>query len=154
MFSPRKVNPIRKAKYKKSRLRGKSVKQSLLDAGYAKSSAQSCNSNMAVVKLCDDEIARSFKLIELTPEKVLSEIEALQARAIKEGDNATVTKLLDMKGRYLAMFTDKKQIETKDLTDYGKAFTDELMRADPRRKFKDSLKDSTQVPTITDNDNK
>ena len=117
------INPIKKDLVKRSIMQGKSFRQSALDAGYAPSSANNAT-NLASVKQCIAEIDKSFKLANITPELVLSRLDHDYQTALDKGDLATATRINELLGKYLALFTDKQQInqhitsqEDKDILD-------------------------------------
>lgn len=60
------VNPIKLAKYKKARLENKSITQSLLEAGQARSTAEHKNNrNLGLVRVGEQEIAREINKQDL-----------------------------------------------------------------------------------------
>jgi hypothetical protein len=102
----RALNPIRKAKVKASLLDGRSIRQSLKDAGYSERTAHG-NANATdnrLVRTCMEEIAQEFKLSDITAESVLKEIEEARLLALKSGDLATVCRCSELKGKYLALW--------------------------------------------------
>ena len=62
---PKRIDKIKKAKYKQSRLEGKSQKQALLDAGYKLSTAIQ-SSSMSIVKQSEKEILSTLKASDLS----------------------------------------------------------------------------------------
>lgn len=108
-----KYNPIRKQILKRELLKGKDAKSSLLKASYSKTTAHQSTSN-AIVRICQQEILAEFDKSKITPEYVLQEIERLKILAIEKGDLSNFSRGVEMLGRHLAMFTDKKEI--KDVT--------------------------------------
>ena len=104
------INPIKKDLVKRSIMQGKSFRQSALDAGYAPSSANNAT-NLASVKQCIAEIDKSFKASDITPELVLSRLDHDYQTAKDKGDLATATRINELLGKYLALFTDKQQID-------------------------------------------
>ena len=120
----RKINPIRKAKFKASILKGNSVRQSLKDAGYKDNTAHHSTS-LYVVKCCMGELAQRFSQTDLTVEFVLKGILDTIQRSNKKKDNSTALQGYKLFGQTLAMFITKEQ--TEDITD--KATTGDLRRS-------------------------
>jgi hypothetical protein len=99
------INPIRKRLFKKSLLKGESIKQSLLDAGYTAGTAHKSSHN-SVVKVCQAEIERDVKK-QITVEYVLDELMRAKQMAEEKQDIASYTRVCELLGKYLAMFTEK-----------------------------------------------
>jgi len=108
-------NPVKKAIVKSSLLKGKSARQALKDAGYSNASV-SHSTHCAVVKHSTAEILAEFRMCDVTPERVLADLEHLQKLALEKGDIPTATKITELRGKYLAMWTDKKVIDHTILT--------------------------------------
>lgn len=104
----RTINPIRKNLVKQSILQGKSFKQSLLDAGYAvKTAEHNVSPNYKLIKTVVDDITKGFDKSMITAELVLSGLLKEYQTANKSSDR---TKALELLGKYLALFTDKQQV--------------------------------------------
>jgi hypothetical protein len=121
------VNQVKKNIVKQSIMAGKSFKQSLLDAGYALNTAKRSTAYKSV-KVSLEEIARSFKATDITPDMVLQDIEHIRLLALESNDLGTAGRMAELKGRYLALFTDKKQVETKDISEHDKSILDKYIR--------------------------
>ena len=106
------IDPIKKERYKRARLKGnKSIKQSLIEAGYSLNSAVH-SSGLGVVKCIEAEIKEEFKISDVTVENVLKNLEHIKQLAIQKQDYATAKECEIWKGKHLAMFTDKQEIRT------------------------------------------
>ena len=102
------INKTKKLMVKQSILKGKSYKQAVLDAGYAPASAHNAT-QLGVVKQCIDEIEASIRdkvTVDYVLSKLLKEVET----AKKSSDRIQATTQL---GKYLAMFTEKKEVLNK-----------------------------------------
>ena len=108
------INPVQKAIVKRELLKGSSKRKALLKASYSKSYAH--KSKHPVVDVCLDEIMRDFDASTITVERVLKDFEYGKQLALKNNDLTNYTRICEAHARYLAMFTDKKQVETKDIT--------------------------------------
>ena len=106
------INPIKKDLVKRSIMQGKSFKQSLLDAGYAPNTAgHKVNPNNKLLKDVTKEIQDSFKASDITPDIVLGRLNKDYQLALDKGDLPTATRINELLGKYLALFTDKQQID-------------------------------------------
>lgn len=107
------INPIKKAKLKESILKHpeRSVRQHFLNAGYAEASANQ-GSSLSVLKCVMAEVSKEWSLSQVTVEDVLKKIEAGQALALTKKDYASYAFLVQLQGKYLAMFTDKQEIKS------------------------------------------
>jgi len=104
------IDPIKKAKYKISRKRGKSITQSLKDAGYAIGSAEGRNSDLSVVKVGDKEILNELMAKDVTVEWVINKLGTeLAAIDAKASDRVRILELL---GKWLQMFKDNEAKQT------------------------------------------
>lgn len=110
---PSKINPIRKRIVKRELKKGRDAKGAMLKANYAPMTAHNATKTV-VVKTCQAEILAEFDKSKITPEYVLKEIERLKVMAMEKGDLSNFSRGVEMLGRYLALFTDKKEI--KDVT--------------------------------------
>jgi len=101
---PKRIDKIKKLRYKEARLQGDSIKGSLLKAGYSNASAASKNSSLGVVKVCEQEIMDTLKASDLSVDwivgKLNTELENIHA---KSSDRVRILELL---GKYLNMFKD------------------------------------------------
>lgn len=114
---PKTINPIKLAKYKKARLQNKSIRESLLAAGLAKTTSEHKNdSRKGLVKVGEAEILRDITK-EITVKSVLEGLCKIQALALADKDYSTSTRCEELKGKWLAMFTDKQEISTVEKED-------------------------------------
>jgi len=106
----KRINPIQKALYKKSRKQGKSKEQSLLDAGYSPVTARVQNKNLRVDKVGDAEIAQELKAKDITVDWVVEQLTLeITAPDAKASDRIRVKELL---GKYINMFKDAQPSQT------------------------------------------
>ncbi len=115
---PKGINPIRKARLKASILKHpeKSLKAHYLEAGYSEATAGHHVSDMAVLKRVLEEL-REFDVKEVTIENVLKKIYAGQELCFQKKDYSTYAFLVQLEGKYLAMFTDKTEISQAEKED-------------------------------------
>ena len=104
---PKNLNPIRKAKLKKSLLQGKSIRQSLLDSNYSATTAHSkANSTTnRYVRVCMEEIAKEFDMAKITPQYVISKVEAISNDP--EASHSDKLRANELLGKFLALWKDK-----------------------------------------------
>jgi len=102
------VDKLKKLKYKASRLKGKSIAQSMRDAGYSDATAH-LSSTEGIVKQCEPELMAEVKAqgvsVEWVIEGLTSELVAKDCRA---ADRIRVRELI---GKYLNMFRDAQPIQ-------------------------------------------
>lgn len=97
------IDPIKKARYKQARLSGKDKKNSMLEAGYALSTAIQSPS-MTVVKQSELEIASELKAKDITVEWVIEGLsKELTAEDSKASDRIRARELI---GKWLNIFKD------------------------------------------------
>ena len=108
-----KINPIRKSKVKSKLKSGMNAKQAMIEAGYSVNTAIKSTANK-VVKVSQAEIAAELKASDVTVEFVLKRLNEDRELALEKGDLSTATRVDELIGRYIAMFTDKKEV--KDVT--------------------------------------
>lgn len=109
------IDKIKYTKLKNSLLNGNTAKQAALDAGYAPSSANNAT-GLSSVKLCQEEVIAELKASEVTVELVIKRLNEDRELARNKGDIATMTRVDELLGKYLAMFTDKQQVNANILT--------------------------------------
>jgi len=99
---PQSIDKVRAEKYKLARFKGKSVKQSLIEAGYSPAYASKSTAN-AVVRVSEPEVQKAImKASEVTVEWVVNQLlKELVAPDAKASDRIRVAELL---GKYLNMF--------------------------------------------------
>lgn len=116
------MNKVRKDKLERVRrnlLNKKSIRRSMLEAGYKEKTA---NRGMAN-KVCQEalnQINLEFKN-KVTVEMVLKRINEDRKLALKKKDYATALRADELLGKYLAMFIDKTEIKHKLPTDSDKS---------------------------------
>ncbi len=108
---PSTINPIRKALVKKSLLQGNSIRQALKDGGYAPGTQRGKNNGTTtpVVRVCQAEIIKDIQK-KITVDTVLAGLCSIQALAIDNKDYSTATRCEELKGKWLAMFTDRTEL--------------------------------------------
>jgi len=106
---PKRIDKLRKVKYKASRLQGNSIAQALRDSGYSEGVARKSSFN-AVVKVSEREIMNTLKASDLSVDwvvgKLNTELENIHA---KSSDRVRILELL---GKYLNMFKDANTTQT------------------------------------------
>lgn len=107
------IDRLKYIKVKDNKLKGLSNKQALLQAGYSEATAGHHASEMSVLKRVKEEIEREFRMEQVTPQKVLEEIETVRQLALETNDLSTAGRMAELKGKYLAMFTDKSQVKAE-----------------------------------------
>ena len=110
------INIVKKNIVKNSILNGKSGRESMLLAGYSKSAANQLK-NMGVYNCIMKEIEEEFKISNVTIDSVLKSIEAIKQMSIEHKDYSTALRADELKGKYLAMFTDKQEFTNIDKQD-------------------------------------
>ena len=110
------INPIRKRIVKRELLKGESARTALKKANYSPSSIRQ-STHCVVVKQCMKEIEEEFKLSDITVEKIVRDFELAKKIALESGDMSNWNRANECLGRYLAMFTDKKELSVKEDSD-------------------------------------
>ena len=118
---PKTINPIRKARVKRARLKGKSKRASLLEGGYSEATASHHANSMTVLNCVDAEIIKDIQN-KVTIDSVLSNLSIIEELAKTKNDYATATRCEELKGKWLAMFTDKNKI----VADISQSYKQEL----------------------------
>jgi len=105
---PKQIDPLRKLKYKQSRLNNNSIAQSLRNAGYTNATASQSSSN-SIVKHCEPELQAMVKASDITIEWVINQLtNELTAKDCKASDRIRVKELL---GKYLRMFESTQNVQ-------------------------------------------
>ena len=107
------IDPLKKAKVKKALKEGKSARQALKDANYKDIYAHR-STLTPVVKICKEELKQEFKASDVTVDSVVKELAKDRELARKKKDYATSTRCTELLGKYIAMFTDKRDITNKN----------------------------------------
>jgi hypothetical protein len=102
------IDPIKKARYKAARLRGVDKKNSMLQAGYALTTAIQ-SPNMTVVKISEKELAAQIKASDINTDWVIGKLnQELQSINAKTSDRV---RILELFGKYLNMFRDNQPVQ-------------------------------------------
>lgn len=113
------INKVKARRLKNNLLAGKSYKQAMIDAGYSEHTARA-GTKYTVLQEQLKAIENDFKMEELTAKSVLSRLDFIMQLAISKGDLPTATRCEELKGKFLALFTErtlnKTEISTKDET--------------------------------------
>jgi len=105
---PRTIDPIKKQRYKSARLKGKSKRESLRLAGYAKNTADhNITRDNKLLKTVSAEIKEEFKKESITVEFVLKGIRESIDLALKTNDIKALQNAYKLLGDYLKMFGSK-----------------------------------------------
>jgi len=106
----KRIDTLKKIKYKAARLQGDSIKDSLLKAGYSPATAHQSGSN-SIAKHCERELAVEVKASDITVDWVVNQLtKELVAKDAKASDRIRVTELL---GKYLNMFRDAQTTQVQ-----------------------------------------
>ncbi len=124
---PKQIDPIKKALVKQARLNGEGKKQALITANYSKATAEHHVSTIPVLKCVDAEIKKEFKLSDVTAESVIKELDEVRDLAKAKGDYGTAGRMIELKGRYIALFTDKVKLDATLITNADQQIIDEYM---------------------------
>lgn len=113
---PASINPIRKAKVKKSLLEGKSIRQALSDGGYAPATQRGNNNSTKnrLVKTCITEIQQSLRAANITPDWLLKRFDTTQAAAFKTKDFSTALAADIAIAKFVAQIAEKHDIQFSD----------------------------------------
>ena len=106
----KKIDNLRKAKYKQSRLRGESIAKSMINAGSKETTAYHDAKNSALVKTCERELLEEVKKSDITVDWVVKRLTSeLSSTDCKASDRIRIAELL---GKYLKMFSDNNIQQT------------------------------------------
>ena len=97
-----KINPIRKRKVKTNLLKGKSARKSMIEAGYAESTAKNAT-DKKVVKVCLKEILKEYDTKDITIDNVLKMLLDIIDLAKSKGDIANYNRAVETISRHLGM---------------------------------------------------
>ena len=100
---------------KQARLKGKSGKEVLIYAGLSKKTASHEVGRNATLKYVDAEIVNELKQADVTVQLVISRLNEDRELAKKKWDIATMTRVDELLGKYIAMFKDilKAEVDIK-----------------------------------------
>ena len=106
----RQIDKIKYQRYKSNRLQGLSKCQSLKNAGYKDTTATRCQNTLNLVKLGEAEIRQELKESDITPQFIIKRLNEDRQAAIESGDIANRVKVDELLGKYIAMFTERREI--------------------------------------------
>ncbi len=107
------IDKIRKAKYKAARLNDNSIAESLRQAGYSEATARISSGN-SIVKQSEKEIMEEVKASDISVDWVVNKLnQELVSIHAKSSDRVRILELL---GKYLAMFNDNKPLQVNLFT--------------------------------------
>lgn len=106
------VHPVKVLRIKKRLLNNEKIKPAMMKEGYAEATANKGAHNK-VIKEALGKIEEDFKLSDITPESVLSNLNEIKRLAIAKGDLATAKGCEELSGRYLNIFKEHKVLEHK-----------------------------------------
>ena len=89
-------------------MEGRSIRQSMKDAGYSERTAHGhCDKNTPVVNRCMMEIAKDFDMSKITPAYILSKVESISNDpAASHSDKLRANELI---GKFLKMWVDRQE---------------------------------------------
>ena len=102
---PKTINPIKQSRVTKALKEGKSARQALREGGYKENSIHH-STDMGVVKRGMDIIMTELKEQDVNIELVIHNLNQDRNLAQAKGDIATMTRVDELLGKYLAMFKD------------------------------------------------
>lgn len=107
----KRVDPVRIHNYKKARLAGKSIPQSMLAAGASvytsKTKCTSQNPRSGLAYHGEKELVAELKLSDITVEKVVGNLLEDRGLAKVKEDYATMVRADELLGKWLSMFTER-----------------------------------------------
>ena len=109
---PLTVSPIKKAIVKRALKAGKSAREALKEANYAPSAIRQSTYN-PVVKQSIEEIVQELKAIDITPDLIIQRLNQDRELALLKGDFSTATRVDELLGKYIAMFSDRLDTQTQ-----------------------------------------
>jgi len=111
----RPIDVIKQHKVTQSLLKGLSARQALKNAGY-KDNTVKHSTGMSVVKRGIKTVLAKIQKKDITVEYVLNNLYEDRQLSLKKKDYSTVVKTDELLGKYLAMFTDRQQIDMRVLS--------------------------------------
>lgn len=141
---PKQVDKLKKERYKQARLNNKSIKQSLIDAGYTERTAHQSSTN-SIVKQCENELLNSIKAKDITIEWVVNQLtKELVAPDAKASDRIRVSELL---GKYIKMFNDSNPLQVI-------VFTDDITKDLPKLKIDSNIDTKQEAIDVSSSNSK
>ena len=128
----KRINKIKKKLVKQGILKGKSYKQAMIDAGYQNTTARKSTLN-TVVKVCQKEIMQELRAKDVTVDLLIKRMNRTRELAEAKGDYSTVTRIDELMGKYIKMFTeviDSKQFISVSQQEQQNRLLRELYQAD------------------------
>jgi hypothetical protein len=122
------INPIKKLKVYKALKQGKSARQSLKEAGYSQATISHSTKNK-VVKDSNEKIMQEVLAKDVTIDLVIKQLYEDRDLAKAKGDMATMTRVDELLGKFLAMFTDKKQIDANVINSEDQSIIDKFINS-------------------------
>jgi hypothetical protein len=103
------VDKLKKAIYKESRKKGKSIAKSMVEAGCPETTAYHDSKNSSLVKLGEAELMAEVKASDISVDWVVSKLnQELVSIHAKSSDRVRILELL---GKYLNMFKDNNSLQ-------------------------------------------
>lgn len=112
---PKQIDPIRKIKLKQAILKGKTKADALRIAGYSESTAKHEVGRNTTLKYVEAEIIKELTEKDITVELIINRLNQDRSLALAKQDYATATRVDELLGKYLAMFTDKAEVKTESI---------------------------------------
>ena len=109
------MDTIKQHKVTQAILKGCSARQALKNAGYAPATISHSTHNKVVKESIKAVLAKIQKK-DITVEYVLNNLYEDRQLSLKKKDYSTVVKTDELLGKYLAMFTDRQQIDMRVLS--------------------------------------
>ena len=124
---PKHIDKIRKEMVKSNKYKGYTDKEALLKAGYSKTTAEHHVGDIAVLKRVKEEIMEELRARDVTVDMVIQRLNEDRQLAKAKGDTATMTKVDELLGKYLAMWTEKRQIDANIMTQEERTILDKYI---------------------------
>jgi len=125
---PLTVSPIKKAIVKRALKQGKSARQALRECNYSEGHIRRSTKNK-IVRDSMNEIMEELKAKDVTVDLVIRRLNEDRELALSKKDYATATRVDELLGKYLAMFTDRQQTEV-NITEQEQAILNRYMNID------------------------
>jgi len=110
---PKITNPVIISKIRKGLLEGKNDSDIMRDVGYSQSMIDHKDrKQIKSIQVEKSRIVLELKENDITPELILNRLNEDRVLARKKKDIATMTRCDELLGKYLAMFTEKRIIES------------------------------------------
>ena len=123
------INPLSYQLVKEARKRGLSKSQALIAGKYSEATANHHSHRMSVIKCVDREIEEEYRARDITVDLVIRNLTTVRQLALTKQDYATVVKIDELLGKYIAMFTDKSQVSADIRTQAEQSILDKYIHA-------------------------